>query len=361
MSKNNDSGFLGKRFRAIVSFFVGLIVICGLFFYLNRNSAILNLLSNVSLLKVLFACLFGFLAGTLAMSITQQYMSGSLNCRLGFLESFALAVMARAGNTLTPFRLGTIYRASYLKQQHELSLIQFGSMFLSLQLILLLTGGLVTGITLAILSFSYPGINTTVIFGFFLLFIICSIPLCCPVRRLTPGKWIGNKASLFIQGWQALQQDRLSLAIAIAGRVIVLITYTIVFRFVLYELGEDVGLMVCLFFSSVSSLAMFIQIVPGSLGITETIVTFTAVLFLLPPASGFSAALLIRLSNIFFLFLLTVPCWIYLSVRNRDKTSSKESRSIVKPEPLPSNDQSVPDMKKQTMPVNKSEVINRCR
>ncbi|MBW1637333.1 MAG: flippase-like domain-containing protein [Deltaproteobacteria bacterium] len=323
MFKKNELKAAGKNYRNLVSFCLGLSVIGVLFVYLNKNSSILSLLSNVSLVKVLVACLSGFLVSTFVTSITQQFMANSLRCRLGFRESFALTVLARSGNTLTPFRLGTIFRASYLKQNHNLSLIQFGSMFLSLQLILLLTGCLVTGITLSFLSFEYPGIKSSVIIGFFLLFFFCSLLLYRPIHKSVPGRWLGHKISLFILGWQALQQDRVSLAVAISGRVIVLITYTVVFHFVLSELGEEVEMMVCLFFSSVSSLTMFIQIIPGSLGITETIITFTAVLFLLPPASGFSAALVIRLCNIFFLLLLTLPCWLFLTPENRQKVSGK--------------------------------------
>lgn len=318
--------YWGGHARNGIAFCIGIAIICALFWHLNKNSEIIDLFSRVSIIKVLSICLVGFFVNTISMSITQQIMTSKLECRLNGLESYALSVITRVGNTLTPFRMGTIYRVIYLKKNHNLSLIQFGSMFLSLQLILVFTGCLVSAVSLAILSFKYQHINIVWVLCFSTIFILSWFLLFHPVHRIIPIKWIGDKINQFVEGWQALQHEKHIFWIGISGRLVSLIVYTFIFQTVLGELGYKTGWLECLLFASVTSLCMLIQVIPGSLGITETVVTVTAVLFLIPSAAGFSASLLIRLVNIFFLVLFALPAWLFLNRFRKVKKKSPQEQ-----------------------------------
>jgi len=309
---NTTGQSVGKQIRNLIGFGAGICIVVVLFIHLNRNASITNLLQHVSIPKVIAICLVGFVVNAITIAVIQLYMTGTLGCRLTFWESFALSIVSRSGNTLTPFRLGTVYRVMYLKQNHNLLLLQFGSMFVGLQLVLILTASLVCGVTLGILSFTCRDIQLSLVLIFFMIVFMCIVLLFRPVSPGTSQNWIGRKLTRFVEGWQLLQQDKKIFWIAISGRMIGLIVNAMLFYLILLELGEEIELMVCLFFSSITSLTLLIQLIPGSLGITESVVTVTAVLFGLPATIGFSSSLIMRLANILFLIVLTLPSWVFL-------------------------------------------------
>ncbi len=315
--KNGNKPSTGKHIFYLSSFFIGIATIVSLFLYLNKNLSVVNLLEQISVLKTANICFAGFLISTVSMALTQLYMTRSLNCRLNFIESYALSILTRSGNTLTPYRLGTIYRAAYLKKNHQLSLVRFGSLFVGLQLVLILTSCLVSGAALAVLSKNNQYIETGMMICFFSVFVLCCFFLFFSFQIQVPVKWINNGLNSFFQGWRMLQNDKTGLLVAISGRMVGIITYTVIYYYILNELGSNIDWTVCLFLTAVSSLTMLVQIIPGSLGITELTVTLAATQFSLSPAVGFSAALLIRFFTLVYLIVFTLPSWIILNKFNK--------------------------------------------
>ncbi|MBC8393151.1 MAG: flippase-like domain-containing protein [Deltaproteobacteria bacterium] len=303
---------LDNRFFRFLTFGVGISIIGALLYHFNKNTQLLELFRKASILKILLFCFAGFAVNTISMAITQIAMAASMTFKIRFFESIALSVLTRAGNALTPFRMGTVYRAVYLKKHHQMTISQFGAIFLSLQLVMIISGSLISGISLGMLSFEYRHIGMEIPVLLFSIFVVSSILIFRPVTTGGDHPWFGRYMARFLEGCRALQQSHTSFFIAILGRVSGLVAYTIIYYFTLRELGAETGWLSCLFLASVSSLTMLIQIIPGSLGITETVVIFLSVHVMLPPHIGFSAALLIRLWNILFMIVLTLPSWIYL-------------------------------------------------
>jgi len=312
MPDNTKKRSLGIQIRNLIVFGIGICFIVFLFIHLNQDSSISNLIEQISILKIGFICFTGFSVNTVSIAVTQLYMVKSFGCRMGFYESLALSIVSRSGNTLTPFRLGTIYRIVYLKQNHDLLLLQFGSMFLGLQLVLILTGSFVSGAVLTILSFTLIKSQFNLALLFFLISFICIVFITRPLPPAVSRSRIGKKLLRFLEGWQLLQQDKKVFWIAIGGRGVSLVINAMLFYLIFHNLGEKVDWLICLLFSSISSLTMLIQIIPGSMGITESAVTFLALFFSLSSAVGFSSSLLIRMANILFLIVLVLPSWLFL-------------------------------------------------
>lgn len=114
--KNNYQNIFGKVITfASVSYFI---------YFLITNINFFNDLFKFSLLYVFIILFLNFL-NILFMSNINLFILKSINVKLNFYQSLEVSVKNSLGNITTPFKLGVVYKISYLKKFFNLKLPDF--------------------------------------------------------------------------------------------------------------------------------------------------------------------------------------------------------------------------------------------
>ncbi|OGH05965.1 MAG: hypothetical protein A2W22_03490 [Candidatus Levybacteria bacterium RBG_16_35_11] len=245
----------------------------GFYFYKNLNEfSQLKVVSPIyffplSLLLVLFLATNG---------LVLKYLLEPFNIKLKFKEWFGLSVINSMGNYLTPFKGGAVVRAIYLKKLHKFSYSHFLSTLAGIYIIVFLVNSFIGILTLILLQY-FLGIFNLLIFTIFLVLFLLLLTLIIFSPKVKETKYyFVNKLVSVINGWHLIKSNKKSVFITIFVSLtnVLIIVFAMVLEF--YIFGAKISLLKALFLSIVSSLSLFISITPGSLGVKETLLMFTA-------------------------------------------------------------------------------------
>ena len=140
-------------------------------------------------------------------------------------------------------------------------------------------------------------------------------------------KWL-NRFIKVVNGWHLIKKNGRVIAVTLVITLIQVLISSLMLWLQFRVFGIDVGFASCIFLSAIGSLGLLISITPGSLGINEAIIVFSAMTIGITPAESLSAALLGRAVSLVVLFVLG-PIFSYTLVKNGKgkKKYDKGSRS----------------------------------
>jgi uncharacterized membrane protein YbhN (UPF0104 family) len=116
--------------------------------------------------------------------------------------------------------------------------------------------------------------------------------------------WLLEKVFSVLRSWDSIRKEQRLVERLIFVVVVhaVMELLTVYISFAAYHV--DLSLIKCLFISTIFSFSVLLKITPGSLGITEALMVIGANTFGITPGQSLLAAGLIRVVNIFLIFII---------------------------------------------------------
>jgi uncharacterized protein (TIRG00374 family) len=253
-------------------------------------------LAQISIVRapILAVLLLLFALGYFLIGYTTKILLEPLGVRIGYLESFGIAITTGFYNILTPFRGGMATKGYYLKTKHGLTYTDFFTN-LSADYIFAYWIGSILGIGSMYSIYLTNGVFNWVIFGAFLgvFLTLTYIMVFAPHYSESKYPWL-NRFIGVINGWHAIRAERKTILkitiISIVKIIISSITIGLYFRLI----GMDVSFQEGLFISVTSSFAKLVAITPAGLGINEAFLVFSAQVINIPTAESLAVAILTR-------------------------------------------------------------------
>lgn len=286
---------------------VFLIIILGGFFFLLLNKTILEQFKNVRLPEI-FLAFAASLMGILFFSLGFKYLVKIFDVDLSFKEWFGLTICNSMFNYYIPARGGTVAKAIYLKKQYGFKYSFYITLVAwSFMLCVALTAliGLVTVLYLSISrrEFSLP------LFVFFISVLAVSSLLMYGSKFLIrlPLRFKAQKLSQFLQNMSfgmAFFSKNIKLTLK-ASLFLILHVFIMAVRLHCCFKALDIPVYFpeIIIVRTLTEFSLFISLIPGSLGIKEGMVIFSAGLFGIPVQSAVAAALLDRAVAMILIFV----------------------------------------------------------
>ena len=238
----------------------------------------------------------------------------AFHLKLPAQEWFGLSVITNFYNLVTPFRGGMAIRALYLKRRYGFTYTHFLTVQAAFQVLILLTAAITGLVSVLVLEEKFAAYHEPFILFFLgLATVLALILLFSPRLEVTGGKWRQRLAGIS-NGWHLLKKNK--------KRVLTVSLITLIQRFikavflmlVYSSLHIQLDFFAALFISSLGMFSLVITILPGNLGIDDTVNVFAANLLGIPLEGAIAAALLARLINL-AVGLLSGPPFSYLLLK----------------------------------------------
>ncbi|MCP4673163.1 MAG: hypothetical protein GY857_17870 [Desulfobacula sp.] len=266
------------------------------------------------------------------LCVSNQFLLGleikilgqAFDIHLGVIESFGLSSIRSIANYL-PMGAGVISNAIYLKRQKQLSIAKYtSSLTVSIVLMFLVAGsiGLVTSVYIKISS-NLVGLDLVLLFFsvFFgsVMLMVAKLPI--PESKNVVIQFIKD----FQKGYALLRKDRRTIQKLIVLKLLVLLLLTIKMKLLFVFVGYDLtwGSIILI----VTGVVAFriATILPGNIGLTESISGFMAAASGSAFEYGFVGVAVDRIIQTIWIFLLGVFFLFYFSgkLKNSDSQIKK--------------------------------------
>jgi uncharacterized protein (TIRG00374 family) len=242
--------------------------------------------------------------------------------KLGFKESFGLAIITNFYNTITPFRGGMAARAVYLKKKYKFPYVHFLATLSAIYIIIFLIGSIAGLNSMIVIWYHYGLFNWIIFILFFALFIfLMLIIIFSPKFIERKNKWLSRFVKV-INGWHLIKNNKkVVFTTAIVSLIqLILATTTLLINYSIF--GIHLSFFAALFIASVNNLAILIAITPGNLGIGDAISVFSASIVGVGLTNAVAATILGRAISIIVISILG-PIFSYRLMRNLKKKSKE--------------------------------------
>ncbi len=217
-------------------------------------------------------------------------------------EHFSLSIAASFFNLITPFRGGAGLRAIYMKKKHDLNYSHFIASLFGNYMVIFQVASI-----LGILTFLFVPMHLPIIIAFTILFLVTSGLIIFP-RPIKTKNFITKRINKVLEGWKLIKDHPRLLSQLTVFTIINLILGSIINLIVFLGLGLEITFFQAFFLSVITVLAIFINITPGSVGITEGFYMISSNVIGITPALSLIIALTIRAINTIVLLALGPIC-----------------------------------------------------
>lgn len=274
----------------LVIYLAGHITEFKIIFHISPNMVVL-----LSILVVL---------GSVLLGLFTKVLMQHFQIPLRFKEWFGLSMVTAFWNYLMPFRGGAGVRAIYLKKAHNFAITSFLGTMAALYFIHFLVNSIVGLICVLLIYAQYHYMNVPIASFFLIVFVGVMFFIGFSPQLPQFRNPVLKKISEVTNGWY---QIRRSAKLIIKLIVVTILNaavglFTVYFAFKAY--GIDLSLPKSLLVSTLFAFSTLVNLTPGSLGIAEAIMVFSAQIFNITPAQSLVAAGLIRLTNLCVVFIL---------------------------------------------------------
>ena len=259
-----------------------------------------------------------FVIINLLLSLTNglviRYLLAPFKVRLMFKEWFGLSIITTFYNMITPFRGGSIARASYLKKKHGFSYAHFLSTLLGISVINVMAASLMGIISMILMYVRFRIFNLLVLVIFSAFFIPTFLILAFSPTLNEKKNRIINNLIRIINGWHRIRKDRRLVSIVSLVITVQLLLGVINTIFIYGMFDVHIDFIKSMFLVSVSYFGNFISVTPGILGVSEAAQIFSALVIGIIPAQSITAVILGRLISMITLFVLG-PMFSYILLK----------------------------------------------
>ncbi len=214
-------------------------------------------------------------------------------------------------NLVTPFRGGMGFRALYLKKRYNFSYSKFAS-------------GLLGNYVIILIIISFLGISTNFYFlltknifieKFFIFFsgiFLFTLFSVFTNFRFKKKHKLTQTFNTIMDGFDVLKKDKKTLFLICLSTILNIFILTLINHLTFLGLGSKITYIESALLSILNTLSTFINITPGSLGITEAFYFISAKSLNIPTETSILASLIIRAINAFI--LITTGLYSYLKL-----------------------------------------------
>jgi uncharacterized protein (TIRG00374 family) len=305
---------------------IGVVVLAALLglavWYVGRNWASFAELKFVNAWLIVLLVVF-FAVNLFFTSMINLELLKPLGVRIRQGESFGLSVVTGFYNLITPFRGGMAARAVYLKKKYDFAYVHFLATLSAVYVLVFMVSA-----SLGLIStwwiYHATGMFSLVIFLIFLVVFVgvMGIAFFSPKFPGARNRWV-NRFVKVINGWHLIKRNKrvivVTLVVTLIQTLLSALTTMLSFR----VFGWNVGFVECIFLSAISGIGLLIAITPGSLGISEAIMVFSAMTIGIDATQSLAVAILARLVSVVVLFVLG-PIYSYVLLRGENEKKVKK-------------------------------------
>lgn len=298
--------------KKIITLILTIIVLTVISIYLYKNRGIFENLTKIKLI---------FLPIIIALQIIGLYLNGiflkilARPFQINLKEHFSLSIASSFFNLITPLRGGAGLRAIYMKKIHNLSYVHFLASLFGNYLIIFVTASALALIISGILFIKSRILNLPLTLTFLAIFITSIVFIFFP-KTFKKENFITQKINKVINGWKEILNHPKIIPKLILITFLQFIVSALAIYFIFLSLNQETTILKTLYLAAITVLAVFINITPGSLGITEGLYMISSGVLGITPALSLMIALILRAINTITLFILG-PIANYILLSNK--------------------------------------------
>ncbi len=213
-------------------------------------------------------------------------------------EHFLLAIASSFVNLIAPFRAGVGLRAVYMKKKYNLDYLLFSASIFGNYVIILLVTSIIALILMVIIYVEYKLFNIAVTAIFSGLFILSVLAIS---SKLTFKNKMIDQINL---GWKLIKAHPKTIVKLIINTLLGVIVYSLNVFLIFKGLNLEIGIIAAIYFTVMNVLSSFINLTPGSFGITEGLFLISAKILGISPTISLLVALISRVIGTFILVVL---------------------------------------------------------
>jgi uncharacterized membrane protein YbhN (UPF0104 family) len=245
----------------------------------------------------------------------------SLGVPFSDLESFGLSNISALTNLIVPQGV-TVTKAVYLKHRHGVSYSKFSALFLGLLVIFLLIGALLMAVTNILATMQ--GIEVPIILwggallaGATTLLFFFDAPKEVFSKFGRVGALVGN----FSDGWNQIRTNKACLLKACLLQIAIFISLGLSVTFAYHSLGIDISPVLGVSLAVFIAFSNLIAVVPGNLGIQETVYGYLTFVSGLLFVQGIVISMLMRAVGLAITLMIAPISWYFLFFRHSIRLS----------------------------------------
>jgi uncharacterized membrane protein YbhN (UPF0104 family) len=300
-----------KTVRTLLT--ITMVGIIGYYVYSNKEE--FEVLFEISISDLVYFSTFVLLT-SFFNAAQNAVLIRSLGIPFSNLESFGLSNLSALVNLLLPQGV-TVTKAVYLKHRYAVSYSRFSALFLGLLVIFLLVGSLLmvlTNILAAMQAIKVPGIlwvgsiiGATSSLLFFFDF---------PKKYFEKFGKVGMLVENFSDGWNEIRSNKSYLLKACLWQIVIFISAGLGVTYAYRSIGIDINPLLGTSLSVFISFSNLIAIIPGNIGIQETVYGYLTHLTGLMFVQGVVISTLMRAVGLLFTLLIAPFSWYFLFFRH---------------------------------------------
>jgi len=289
-----------------LKYILALIIIAFLLFYLAAHWQDLRIMLKLGPAQLALICLLLFLSVLLNARIV-QYLTAALGTATAFGDMVALHHVALLLN-YAPMKLGTFFRADYLKRHYGLSYTGFASFFLYVTFLTSAVAAL-TGLIVLLAFYGLKGYEGRILAAAFALTVAVSLSFLLVPLPLPKGEGlIKETLKKFLAGRRQISKEKKTIftiaAISAATFILTAIRLAVIYN----SMGKNIRPAGLLILGTLDFVVVLASLTPGSLGIREIVLGSSAVVLGVPLEVGILAAMIDRAVLIGYVFIAGGIC-----------------------------------------------------
>lgn len=297
--------------KKIISILITAIILILMAFFLYKNKSIFKEITTIKIEYIvpiaILMFFFQYLNGVFLKILVKPY-------KIDLKEHFPLSISANFLNTVIPLKGGTGMRAIYMKKKYDLKYSDFLSSLFGNYVIVFLVCAILGLTVFSIIYFIYGIYNLFLflLFGAILFGTLASLKLTFKFKK---ENFITKRINRVLKGWEIIKNHKRIIPKLIIIPILGRLLYTLIILFAFAGIGIEISFWQALYLSVFQLLALFINITPGSLGITETFFYLSSEIVKIQPEIALLVALIIRGINLILLLILAPIAHIILLKR----------------------------------------------
>jgi len=290
-----------KLFQKIIVNLILVAIIIWFIFFVKGHWSEFQIIKTISVSDIIILLILNFVAlifeGMILKIILQPF-----KINLKSMEWFGLNVLSSFGNVVFPFG-GWGVRGVYLKKKHNFDYASFLSVLAVITIIGLTYWWAKTG---SIDQWLWIIFSLVTVGG--LAFILLPIKL-----QIKPSGFF-NRLSEILKSWEWLKEQKLVLIKIILLMIGYFVVNATIFYWAFRVFGFSIPWLANFIPNCLSNYTLIIRLLPASIGVYEGAVVYSARLFSLDVAQALVVAEVVRLTYLFWLFVLT-PVFSYILIK----------------------------------------------
>lgn len=308
--------------KKALSIIISIIMIALITLYLYKNPQIFNEIKKLETIYII---------PLIILTLISLYINGlffkivSKPFKIELKEHFAISLATSFFNLITPFKGGAGIRAVYMKKKHKLNYSDFIASLFGTYIIIFLSSSLSALIIFLIIYLQY-GIFNIPSFLIFCVIFFGTLFITKTKFQFKKENFISSNINKVLKGWKIINKDKKIIVKLVVLNITNIIIQTLIIKTAFQSIGVEIDLIKSLFLSVMGTLAIFISITPGSLGITESIYFISATILGISPGLSLIVALIIRAISTITLLITGPIANIYLLKSTSSSIQKKEIR-----------------------------------